>query len=443
MGKPPAESQQSAERWSDRIAQRYRLRLSSSWNDWFDSEQWQCAGCNEFNHPVSPETLLASQPDFIWPGFMPPDTLPVLGNKYGDWLCLRVGADDGAAEVLHWYHGGGDWIPWGANLAEAIAFDVVRRVLPGRRIAHAVRPVDDAGADSSGDCPHVRWAQSHVADGFRAFLARPRHELEKNAGADHFSSIAANPAVAASLILAALDSEFRRRVQPDTSRRLGIAWEPTIVMWMFDTDRVSEEAIRAVRRRDDSGDADVLKQDWPQATRLADSVLARRHDLGWAWDIRGWSAERDGELSLAVQCYRGGLRASAFADQSVRFRTHWFPESYGKFTAFRLYELQRSGKVHVEPDEYLQILWDSDAKSLRRNVTEYWTRVAEARSAAGEHARAYEALYAAGWDLGLQNLTGYRDLLSRLADTAEAAGQHGRAEVARTHLRCLTGAGES
>lgn len=442
MGNPTAEPRKPAKTWSGQIAQRYRLRLGASWVDWFDSEQWRQCGCNEFNQPVPPETLTASQPDFIWPGFMPPDTLPVLGNKYGDWLCLRVGADDRPAEVLHWYHGGGDWIPWGADLAEAIAFDSVRMVLPGRRIAHAVRPVDEGRPVPSSECPHVRWAEAHLEDGYHKFLAQPPGDFH-DADPAQFDSIASNPAVAASLILAALDSEFRRRIQPDTSRRLGIAWEPTIVMWMFDTERATEDAVRAVRRRGDGGDADMLKQDWPRASRLAASVLAQRQDLGWAWDIRGWSAERDGDLALAVECYRGGLRASAFADQSIRFRTHWFPESYGKFAAFRLYELQRSGRVRVEPDEYLQILWGADATSLRASVTAYWTRVAEERSAAGEHADAYDALYAAGWDLGLQDLSGYRELLSRLASAAEAAGQHARAEVARTHLRCLTGAGES
>ncbi len=75
-------------------------------------------------------------------GFMLPDTLPILGNGYGDWLCMRVNADNTAGEVVHWYHGGGDWMPWGRNPAEAIAFDRLRQRLPGRRVAHATRPAE-------------------------------------------------------------------------------------------------------------------------------------------------------------------------------------------------------------------------------------------------------------------------------------------------------------
>ena len=69
---------------------------------------------------------------------MPCDFLPVLGNDRGDWLCVRFGNDNSANEIIHWYHGGGDWIPWGQTLAEAIVFDSVRAKLPGNRRDHAI-----------------------------------------------------------------------------------------------------------------------------------------------------------------------------------------------------------------------------------------------------------------------------------------------------------------
>lgn len=110
---------------SQLLAERYALRLSSSWRDWFDRDAQQLVLPGAMRHALSAEELVQEAPTQIWPGFMLPDTLPLVGNDYGDWICVRVDAQGELGELLYWYHGGGDWIPVGTNLAEAIAHDVV------------------------------------------------------------------------------------------------------------------------------------------------------------------------------------------------------------------------------------------------------------------------------------------------------------------------------
>ena len=138
--RPLADKQSPAggSRWSRAIAERYQLRLSAELDDWFDSGACEALGHGEFCEPATPDQLLGPAPECIWPGLMPPDVLPLVGNGLGDWLCGRVSAQGTIDEILYWYHGGGDYLPYGAGLAEALLFDTLADRLPGRRQLHAV-----------------------------------------------------------------------------------------------------------------------------------------------------------------------------------------------------------------------------------------------------------------------------------------------------------------
>ena len=116
--------------WCCALSDRYRFTLSADLVDWFAREIWLRDQGGEFDQPVSPSELLCETPDFIWPGFMLPDSLPLVGNRYGDWLCLRVGADNSVAEVIHWYHGGGDWMKLSRLIASAAACPGVVNITP-------------------------------------------------------------------------------------------------------------------------------------------------------------------------------------------------------------------------------------------------------------------------------------------------------------------------
>ena len=130
-------------RWSTEIEQRYSLRLPDDVRAWLDEQVWRVAGGAEFRRAQTPEQLLDPLPGSIWAGFMLPDTLPIIGNDYGDWLCLRVAADGTISELVHWSHCGGDWIPYGTNLAEGLLYDAAAHVLYPQRATFAeAEPAD-------------------------------------------------------------------------------------------------------------------------------------------------------------------------------------------------------------------------------------------------------------------------------------------------------------
>jgi hypothetical protein len=183
--------------------------------------------------------------------------------------------------------------------------------------------------------------------------------------------------------------------------------------------------------------SELLAQDWKAAAAEAQCVVERRDDLGWAWDTLGWQAEREGDKAAAITAYWRGLRASQFADQAIDFRTHWFDEAFGKFSAWRLYELRNHMKLEQLGDYYLQIYHAADASLLRQRVGDYWLEAAAEAVATADHRTAYDCYRRAGWDVGLQQLADYEQVLEGLIRSALTAGDHARAEVAKVHLAAM------
>ncbi|WP_164103545.1 hypothetical protein [Candidatus Laterigemmans baculatus] len=439
-----AASNRGGRSWSHQLQERYALHFDACLAEWFDSGGWQLAGRGEFNQPVSPEVLLAENPEVLWPALMLPDSLPVLGNRKGDWLCLRIGSDSAIAEVIHWYHGGGDWIPWGRTLAEAIVFDSLHDRLPGRNHAHAVAAEPRRAGDGEGAL--VRWASDWLPSEVRTALGSASFPELVEILLEHRVS---EVGLRSELVLAALDSGLRRWLTPEIAAELGIPWEPDAVSWLFDTALV-DEASRSELRRSIGGELD-FSQDWQGAAKHAAAVCRERGDLGWAFDVAGWAAEREGNVAEAAEYYRRGAVALAFADQSIRFRTHWFPPAKGKFSLWRLEVLESQRRIEIaekpgagspKPDEidgYLQAIAGGEsggasAGTLRSRAADYWRSVALTATEQGRPADAYEAHYRAGWDLGLEELGSYRQRLASLVEAAEKAGQLGRARVAQAHL---------
>lgn len=414
--------------WTRRLEQRYALRIDQPLADWFDGEAWQQIGNNEFNQTISPQILLADTPDVIWPGLMLPDTLPLLGNRDGDWLCLRVGPDDAVSEIIHWYHGGGDWIPWGKTLAEAIAFDAIRHSLPGRHQGHSVPAEPRRRGDSNGAL--ARWAARWLPAEVGAVI---RRDSDRPVAAVLLEHRVAEIALRCEMVLAALDSDLRRALSPEIAAELGVEWEPRAVSWLFDTSRIDADLRSALRQK--VGPQVDWGQDWLSAAEQATAVCDQRNDLGWAFDVAGWAAEREGDVAGAVRLYRKGVKSLAFADQSIRFRTHWFPQRMGKFSTWRLHELEAVSDTPTDPvDRYLAAIRQADARTLRSQALGYWRSVAERAAASARWADAYDAHYRSGWDLGLDDMREYRQRLAGLVEAAERAGQRARAAVARAHL---------
>jgi hypothetical protein len=420
-------------RWSDHVAKAYHLKLPPDLTVWLDNELWRDPGGAEFCHPQTPDELLHPEPGMIWAGFMLPDTLPLIGNQYGDWLCARVAWDGRIREVLYWCHGGGDWIPYGNTLSEALLYDAAFHVLYERRfseVSSPERPVAEV----------YRWAEwgsgflkEESAARLPRFWERPR-EQNGRLLEELLEAGVAKIAVRRDLILRHLESQLKQRSAPEVARQIGAEWEPDFVSWLFDTALIPELTL------DDLGEhfgvpiQKLIVQDWDAAEAAALRVSQAREDLGWAFDITGWAAERRQDYGLAVERYRRGLRASAFSDDSIRFRTHWYGEGFGKFSAARLHALRDHLAPADHEDPYLQVFWQNDPESLRARVRDYWVAEAHKAEARGDQAQAYQHYYAAGWDCGLQFVRSYGELLERLAHSADQAGSPALAKIARIHL---------
>ena len=50
----------------------------------------------------------------------------------------------------------------------------------------------------------------------------------------------------------------------------------------------------------------------------------------------------------------------------MKFRTHWFPEGYGKFAAARLAELRADLSGAFRRNAYLNVFWENDEATLRQ-----------------------------------------------------------------------------
>ena len=417
-------------RWSSRIAERYQCRLSPSLADWFDREIWKLTGSGEYREPIAPESLLVPAPDVIWPGLMCCDLLPLIGNAAGDWLCVRVDQDNVLSEVVQWYHGGGDWIPWGKDLPQAIIFDAAIERIPGAARRHAVpaenpRPVADP-AQRRLD-PLLQWARSHRPDAVAAIFDHQLHGHEIAEAMLEFQL--AEVAVRCELVVALL-THWPRGILSALFRDDASLDRADLVKWSFDLDQMPEP-IRQ-RLREQTGVA--ASQDWEAAAVHADRVSEIAPELAWAWEILGYAAERRGDLASAISAYQRASTCSVFTDQSIRLDTHWMAHASAKFSVARLRQLCPD---QVATSSYFQILLQPDGSQRRQQATTYWTKQAWQMAEQNDHQQAHRCHMAAAWDLGAEGISSYASVLDRISESALRAGQSGRAEVARTHRLCL------
>ena len=441
---------------SQLLADRYQVELNEAWRHWFDRDADQVPLAGEFRESSQFSFLLDRAPTIVWPGLMLPDTLPLVGNEYGDWLCVRVDGSNRFGELLHWYHGGGDWIPVGRTIAEAVLHDIVDQFRP--RVGQVLR-----GAAESTSPEHL----NHVSQRLRE--ERLQHWLVSSLDASpnslHTNSSAVNDvlhmlakveylpavqrleragwAVEASLcdqIEYVLQVPIRSLASEEIPKRLGLNYEPDYVRWLFDAQQIPNDALHQIQ--------EILHvlgltpvqphaQDWDEAERLALRILERRKDLAWAVDIAGWAAKRRGDLESACDTYFNGRFASAFSNQSIRMRSHGFDSRFGKSALAELWSLRDHLSPTQRDDVYLQKVWQTPARSLQREIQEYWMASAKEAMEAGQYASAYESYYRAGWDVGAQRMTDYMDIFAGLIESAQAAGWTARSNVAATHLACL------
>jgi hypothetical protein len=420
--------------WSKQIEQRYHLRLPPQLISWFDDEMWRHRGPCEFHDALAAEQLLDPPPGVIWAGFMLPDTLPLLGNDYGDWLCMRVAPDGGISEIIGWNHGGGDWIPYGQDLAEAVLYDTACSVS-----TDGAHKSVNVSRGELFDSPIVRWACDWIARSHGPLRGLASNgALGGESDADRLLAAGiAEAVIRRDRTLAHLDSLLKACSDHEVAQRFDVRWEPDFVRWIFDTELIPLAARDDLTRLFAQPPERLLAQDWKAAEREALVVTQRRQDLGWAFDIAGWAAERCGDAVRAIDLYARGLRTSVFADETIRFRTHWFPEGFGKFAAARLADLRDQVPRSLQNDSYLDIFWQNDASTLRMRLRDYWQARAEKYFSRAQYMQAYHCYYHAGWDCGLSDLDGYAEILDGLGASAAAGSVSALASIADTHRRFL------
>ncbi len=203
-----------------------------------------------------------------------------------------------------------------------------------------------------------------------------------------------------------------------------------LAKWSFDLDQIPLE-IRS-RLQEQTGFA--ARQDWETAAVHANQVCRIAPELAWGWEIAGYAAERRGDLQAAIAAYHQAVNCSVFTDQSVRLDTHWASHQAAKFSVARLIQLCPE---QVAASTYLRLVSQADGRQRRREATAWWMEQAESCARDNKHGEAHSCYVAAAWDLGAEPISFYAELLDRITDSAERAGQGARAEVARTHRRCL------
>ena len=369
---------------SARIADRFGGRIDPVLAAWWDDAIWQSGGGNEFRWPVPPEHWLGETMESIWPGLMPCHLLPVIGNDRGDYLCVRVGDDGYIGRIVHWYHGGGDWIPYGDSIAEAVTVDAYVHHLPGLPTQHAdaadvLQPIDPSKN------AWLVWAAKHL----------DLSGIEPHNCADQLP-------------------------------RRGVATLPLIAGRLVDAQKQSGGDGGAAED-DPNGDHGDLCDLIRRATEIAPS-------LAWTWDSAGRMAERSGNLSRATDAYTRAARCSAFTSQSVRLGTHDDEAATPKYSISRL---QAIAPEVVRGDDYFRRLTFPDPAARARAIESFWHGVAAAVDD-GSPQQVF-ALHMAAWDIGLDSMAAYERAIACVAESAQIGELHARAETARLHLATMRG----
>ena len=423
---------------SQKLADRYGLVLDEGWEAWFDAAgQLQLPGA--FQHVARLDDLLAPAPASVWPGFMLPDSLPIVGNGYGDWLCIRVDHQNRINEVVHWYHGGGDWIPVGESIEQAILHDVVDQFRP-------LQPQMLRGAGETLDVDHLE--QVRIDSSRPEFQAWLRSGLSRTPTGDAsvvpildalFSDDYRTalsilhacgwslPATVCDLVESELQSAVTRDLIATAGERYGVNAR-AIARCLFDPEQYTAPNSSS---RELEG---WQPANWPAIQGWCQQIATMRQDLAWVSDLLGWCYQRQGEVQGATQAYSKGCFASAFTNQAVRLRTHWFNQSFGKFSIAQYCELGGTSSQPADGQAYLA-LYPGETMELLQRVTAYWERLAEEQTAAGEFDKAYESWMRAGWDLGAPSLADYGRILTGLVNAANNAGWTARALIATAHLQ--------
>ncbi len=472
----PAEVQREAadgrQTWSTKLAERFGMDFGDELNQWWDEICFLSPGPGEFRYPVLPEVLLATVPDPIWPPLMPPNFLPLVGNGTGDWLCVRLLDPDVAAQtgrltdICHWYHGGGDWLPWGDRLSEALLFDWLLLFLPQSGSRHA-EPAEAARSDAWKTAP-VEGEAIATCLGWREH-AWGRWVTERLPELSHFDWDAASDPrqlaagllteglcevpVRCQLVIDALASALSTRLTPQSVHEADVTWNDWM-RWCFDLRTIPADVSARLHATHGiaAHDFSSAQQDWNEVATHAAAVCQSHPDLSWGHDLLGYAMWSSGDSAGAMQAFSNAIRCSVFTDQSVRLRTHWATatERVAKFAARFLPQLaprpnsdrprndvtpDQLGRLPaaIHCDRLLEYLGPQSREEGALVRQRYSQMLVDEATATSSPATSVRLLYAAGWDLGAEPMRRYGELLDRYIVACRVAGWAAHEHLASIH----------
>jgi hypothetical protein len=452
--------------WSARLADRFAIDFGDDLNHWWDElcchsprhdsrAEDVCPG--EFCYPATPQTLLSTVPDPIWPPLMPPNFLPLVGNGAGDWLCVRLLDPDVATQtgiqtdICQWYHGGGDWLPWGDRLSEALLFDWLLPKLPQSQRRHAEPAIENAAHSDSGpsetpwrEHPWGQWVTAQLP----VITTLDVNDPQRLAAGLLSAGICEIP-VRCQLTIDALASQIGGLVGPQIAQDLGIAWND-LMRWCFDLRTMPSEVSQRLQTALNlpASALDPAQQNWNDVASHAAAVNHIRSDLSWSHDLSGYVRWSMGDVDAAAHAFSSGLRCSVFTDQSVRMRTHWATsaDGFAKFSAKFLDDIPETPASIQESSEQLGRLPSliSDDRLLEYfgrgslqgsdSVRQRYCQMLVAESATSSSpATSARLLYAAGWDLGAEPLRRFGELLDQYIIACRDAGWTSHERLASIH----------
>ncbi len=423
-------------KWSEHLCSQFHLVLPEDTARWYDEEMWRRQAESRYGRPISPEEILESPSSAICGGLMLPDTLPILGNGFGDVLAMRFGFDGALTEFVEWSHEGGEWHPCGNSLVDTLFYDATRTSWAAE---HEEREPADDEVFRFAEWAFRGQPSSFPGASFQEFLGQ--HDEDEQPIAALLSHGVAESAVRRDLARAALTNGLSRSCGQmggqDIAQAAGITWEQ-LAKWLPDASVMPQEMKVRLAEVTNLTINELVAQDVDAAAAAADAVLRKRDDLQWPYAVVGWIAEKRGRQEDALKAYSRGLQAlSSTADFTERW-TPMGPDRPMDFCVARLRALAKDAPDSVDDNAHLAaalILPSQREPPGSFPVREYWLERAAEHRRAGEYREAYRACYAAACDDPC--FDDMDMILEELAATADSAGAPALAKIAKHHLATM------
>jgi hypothetical protein len=408
--------------WSHQLAARFHLSLPDDVIAWFDSEIWREEAPVGFGSPVSPEEI----PRSVHGGLMLPDTLPLLGNVCGDYLCLRIHPEGTVREVVAWLHEGGFWATFGNTLCEALLFDAA--------LSLREKAADPGFGEDADLLLFSNWALKRLEDQAALKMDVSQGLSLESLWPSGLAETAVRRERCKEFWTSGLMRYCRLAGGGQLAEKLGIEWSE-FSSWLVDTAFVPDKFKTKLARITRTPVEELLRQDWERASREAQRASELRADVLWPFAVMGRAAERQGHLDIAAGHYYSGLKSP---QTSADFTEDWVTNrgAHCKFMVERLSVLRAELPESVLEDGYLQAaLAARSCSECSSAIRDYWIEQGEEAETQGHHDQAYWCYYNAGWDILVFDYI--PTILPRLLRTAEAAGWPALGRLAELHLEAI------